>query len=112
VHRAGRWLLIAGSEHVLPRDPAIATVDPALYDQYAGKYEYAQGTTDTVTREGDRLIVQATGQAKEELFPETETTYFSKGQDWRIVFERDARGVVTALRFRQHGQDFVAKKIE
>jgi hypothetical protein len=55
--------------------------------------------------------VQATGQAKEEVFPENETTYFVKGQDWRMIFVRNKRGRVTSVRFRQHGQDLVARKI-
>ncbi len=34
---------------------------------------------DTVTREEDHLMVQTSGQAKEEVFPENETTFFVKG---------------------------------
>jgi ketosteroid isomerase-like protein len=109
--RAGAWKLIALADSVIPPEPVVAEVDPQIYDAYVGRYQYAPGAIDTVTREGDRLFVQSTGQAKEELFPENETTYFAKGQDWRLVFVKDARGLVTSLRFRQNGQDFVAQRM-
>jgi ketosteroid isomerase-like protein len=112
LRRAGRWMLVAGSDSVIPQDPVAAKVDPKLYDAYVGQYQYAPGTVDTVTREGDRLMVQATGQAKEELFPENETTFFGKGQDWRMIFVKDGQGRVTAVHFRQHQQDLVGTKIK
>jgi hypothetical protein len=57
-------------------------------------------------------MVQASGQAKEEVFPENESTFFGKGQNWRLIFVKDDQGKVTHLLFRQHGHDFVAKKIK
>ena len=109
--RSDGWKLIAGIENAISQDPIVAKIDPKLYDAYVGQYEYAPGVVDTVTREGNRFMVQATGQAKEEVFPENETTYFGKGQDWRMIFVKDKRGRVTSVRFRQHGQDLIAKKI-
>ncbi len=44
-------------------------VNPAIYDAYVGEYELAPGFILTVTREGDRLMTQATGQGKVEVFP-------------------------------------------
>ncbi len=112
VHRAGTWTLIGGADVVIPRDPVVAKVDPHVYDAYAGQYEYAPGLRDTVTREGDRLLVQSTGQEKEELLPENDMTYFEKGQDWRVLFVRDHHGNVVSLIFRQNGQDLVARRVQ
>jgi hypothetical protein len=56
-------------------------------------------------------MVQAAGQAKEEVYPENETTYFAKGQDWRLIFVKDGQGRVTSVLFRQQGQDIIGKKI-
>lgn len=111
VHREGTWKLIAGADTVIPRDPEIAKVDPHLYDAYAGQYEYAPGMRDTVTREGDRLLIQSTGQGREEVFPENETTFFGRRQPWRMIFIKDGHGQVTSLIFRQDGQDLVARRI-
>jgi Domain of unknown function (DUF3471)/Domain of unknown function (DUF4440) len=112
VQQAGTWLLVGGAEAIIPRDPAVAKVDPRLYDGYAGRYEYASGLLDTVTRDGDRLFVQSTGQGKEELWPENDTTYFGKSQDWRVIFVQNAAGAVTSLIFRQNGQDLVARRVQ
>ena len=55
----------------------------------------------TASREGDHLTVQENVRAKEDLFPENETTYFGKDQDWRLIFAKDERGHVTSVCFRQ-----------
>jgi len=111
VKRAGRWLLIAGADVVIPPDPAVAAVDLALFDSYVGRYQYTPGSIDTVTREGNRLFVQPTGEARVEIFPENETTFFAKGEPWRLVFVRNVKGPATSVIFRQQGQDFVGTRL-
>jgi hypothetical protein len=106
------WLLIAGADVPIPRQPEVAKVDPNLYDAYVGRYEYSPGVIDTVTREGDRLFSQTTGQEKVELLPENATTFFAKGEDWRVVFTKDDQGHVVSETFRQNGQDLVARRLE
>ena len=109
--RAGVWMLIAGADLVIPPDPTVAKVDPRLFDAYVGKYQYTPGSVDIVTREGGHLFVQPTGEPRVEIFPENETTYFAKGESWRLIFVRDPQGLVTSLIFRQQGQEFVANKV-
>ena len=103
--------LIGGADVAIPHDPPIAKVDPHLYDAYVGQYEYAPGVRDTVTREGDRLLIQSTGQGKEEVFPENDTTFFGRRQAWRVIFVKDDQGQVVSLLFRQDGQDLVARRV-
>ena len=59
-------------------------IDPAIYDAYTGQYEGGFGVV-TITREGDKLFAQPTGQSKEELIPQSETrfTVASVGATWR-----------------------------
>lgn len=87
------------------------TVDPAIYDAYVGEYELAPGFILTVTREGDRLMTQATGQAKVEVYPSAPTEFFLKVVDAQISFKKDAAGAVTHLVLHQGGRDVPAKKI-
>ncbi len=112
VRRGSSWVLVALSDAPIPADPPIARVDPRILNSLVGRYAYGDGLVDTVTREADHLAVQATGQPKEEIFPESETTFFAKGQDWRLLFDRDAEGRVTGLRFRQGGHDLVAVRMK
>ena len=88
----------------------VAKVDPSVYDAYVGEYELAPGFILTVTREGDRLLTQATGQSKVEVFPTSETEFFLKVVDARITFVRGPGGVVDQLVLHQGGRDVPAKR--
>lgn len=107
----GEWKLIAGADRGIPSDPTIVDLHPKALDAFVGRYEYAPGIVDTIKREGRQLIMLPAGQAREEIFAENNTTFFGKGQDWRMIFIKDAKGRVTGFRFRQNGTDFVAKKL-
>lgn len=109
--RDAKWMLIAGADTLIPPPPVATRIDPRLFDRYVGRYQYAPGVIDTITREGDRLFVQSTGEAREELFSENETTFFVKGQDWRLVFVKDSQGLVTSLVLRQNGQSYTAARL-
>ena len=50
-------------------------------------------------------MTQATGQAKLEVFPESETKFFLKVVDAQITFVRDERGTVIHLILHQGGKD-------
>jgi hypothetical protein len=94
----------------VPPVPLSVKLDPALYDAYAGEYELAPNFVLTVTREGDHLMTQATGQSKIEVFPSSETEFFLKVVDARLTFVRSAEGKVDHLILHQGGRDMMAKK--
>jgi serine-type D-Ala-D-Ala carboxypeptidase/endopeptidase len=75
-----------------------------------GDYELAPGFILTVTREGDRLMSQATGQGKVEVFPSSETEFFLKVTDAQITFVKGPSGRVEHLVLHQGGRDVVAKR--
>ena len=95
-----------------PKQHKETAVDPKLFDGYAGRYELAPSFILTVTREGDHLFVQATGQPKFEVFAEGPKDYFLKVVDAQITFETDAQGRAVALVLHQNGMDQRAKRIE
>lgn len=109
--KAGVWILVAGADTLIPPEPAAVKVDSRLFDDFVGKYQYAAGSVDTVTREGDRLFVQPSGEPRVELFAESETTYFAKGEPWRLIFVKGPQGPATSLTFRQQGQEWTATRI-
>ena len=47
-----------------PKERKEIAVDPKLFDGYLGRYRLAPNFILTVTREGNRLFAQATGQGK------------------------------------------------
>ena len=89
-----------------------AKVDPVVYDSLAGKYDYAESGVLTVTREGNHLFAQLTGQPKFEIFPKSETEYYWKVVDAQITFVKDATGKVTKAIHHQDGQTIDAPKIQ
>ena len=85
-------------------------VNPAIYDAYVGEYELAPGFILTVTREGDRLMTQATGQGKVEIFPYAETEFFLKVTDAQLTFVKGPSGTVDSIVLHQGGRDLPAKR--
>lgn len=91
---------------------AAITVDPAVLDRYSGDYQLAPTAVLAVTRVGDQLFAQLTGQPKAEIFPESESEFFYKIVKAQISFKRDARGSTTGLVLHQNGADMAAPRID
>jgi serine-type D-Ala-D-Ala carboxypeptidase/endopeptidase len=87
-------------------------LDPKIYDGYLGTYELAPGFIITITRDGDHLFEQATGQQKFEIFPESERGFFLKVVDAQITFVTDSSGRATELILHQNGRDVHGKRFE
>lgn len=105
---AGR---LTGDAAAAPARKAIALA-PKVLDKYVGRYEVTPAFVMDVTLDGNHLMVQATGQDKNEIFAESEREFFSKVIDGRITFEVDGQGRVTGLVIHQGGMDTPAKRLE
>jgi len=103
--------IVFGEKYEIPRERVAIKVDPKIYDAYVGQYEIGPNFILTITREGDHLMGQPGGQAKAELFPESETKFFLKVVDAQVTFVKDDKGQVTDLILHQ-GVDQLAKKIK
>jgi hypothetical protein len=86
-------------------------VDPKIFDAYVGHYELTPSFVIAVTKEDDRLFVQATGQPKFEVFPESEIKFFLTVVDAQITFVKDDKGQATNLILHQNGIDQKARKL-
>src|SRR6266511_3325779 len=103
--------IVFGEKYEISRERVAIKIDPKILDAYVGQYELNPNFIITMTREGDRLMTQATGQPKFELFPESETKFFLKVVDAQVTFVKDDKGAVTHLILHQGG-DQKAKKIK
>jgi CubicO group peptidase (beta-lactamase class C family) len=92
--------------------PEAVNVNPKVYDSLTGKYELNPQFTLTITREGDKLYVQGTGQPKIELFPKSELEYYVKIVDAQITFIKDGSGKIVKFILHQNGKDMPCEKIE
>lgn len=86
-------------------EPDVAKVDRAVLEKYVGSYALSPAFAITVTLEGDRLMAQATGQQKFQIFPESPTKFFYKVVDAQISFVEGKSGKVEKLILHQNGQD-------
>lgn len=89
-----------------------AHVDAAVLERYVGTYQMTPAFAMVITREGERVFVQATGQGRLEIYPESERDFFLKVVDAQITFEVDAQGKATALVLHQGGRDQRAERVK
>lgn len=87
-------------------------VDEKILETYAGEYEITPEFIFTITKEKDRLFVQAGGQEVFEIFAETENKFFLKINDAQLEFIKDDSGIVTKAILNQNGRKTEAKKIK
>ena len=93
-----------------PKTHTEITVDPKIFEAYAGRYELAPNFFLDITKEGDALYLQATGQSKVQLHPESETGFFLKEVEATVTFSREAGGAVNRLTLHQSGQNVEGKR--
>ncbi|MDX9927547.1 MAG: serine hydrolase [Bacteroidales bacterium] len=88
------------------------TLSEATLDRYTGEFELQPGFTITFTREGNRLMTQATGQGKFEVFAESETKFFLKVVEAQVEFVADPDGKFNRMILYQGGQKVEGKRIK
>jgi serine-type D-Ala-D-Ala carboxypeptidase/endopeptidase len=96
----------------LPKEHKEITLGPEVLDRYTGQYRLAPNFILTVTRVGNQLFAQGTGQPEVEIFPESEREFFYKVVDAQITFQTDSAARATGLTLHQNGADVPAKRIE
>ena len=95
------------------KEQTVAAVDPAAFDAFVGKYDYGQSKAIlTVTREGNQLFAQLTGQPRFEIFPSSTTEFFWKVVNAKITFVKDPSGKVTKALHEQGGRQFEVPKMD
>jgi CubicO group peptidase (beta-lactamase class C family) len=86
-------------------------VDPKILASYEGTYPLSLFFVITITLEDGKLMAQATGQDKFQIFPESDTKFFYKVVDAQITFEKGKDGKVDRLVLHQNGQDMPGIKV-
>jgi CubicO group peptidase (beta-lactamase class C family) len=102
--------ILFGEKYEIPAAVAEVRVDSKILDAYVGQYQLAPNFVITISKEGDLLMAQATGQPKITLYAQADAVFFSKAVDLRMTFVRGDDGKVTHLVLNQ-GSDRQAKRI-
>jgi len=94
-----------------PHDRVVAKIDPGIYDAYVGQYEVAPKSVLNIIRVGDRLYAEADGQ-RVELYPITETIFFSNKTESELTFLKNGKGEVTGFLVTRDDKLVRVKKIK
>jgi CubicO group peptidase (beta-lactamase class C family) len=93
------------------QDEARISVDPAIFDGYAGKYDGGNNLIIVVTKEGDKLYMQGPGLPKYQLIPASATEYFTEEIKARFTFKQDETGKTNELSVNFDGQIIPTKRV-
>jgi serine-type D-Ala-D-Ala carboxypeptidase/endopeptidase len=85
--------------------------DPALREQYVGRYQFAPTRILDVYVDGERLMTRMTGQVPIELGREGPDTFFTRGVDASLEFHRNADKAIEAVTIHQNGRDTRAPRM-
>ena len=88
-----------------------AVVGSKVLERYVGQYELAPGFVLAITKEGEKLFGQATGQPKLELTTVSESKFAIPLVGAEITFVVDDKGTVTGLVLDQGGRSIPGKRL-
>ena len=104
-----RWTRL---DETLPAEEKAIELSADELQRFTGVYELKPGFNITVTRDGQQLMGQATGQSAFELFPSAPMRFFLKAVDAQIQFHADATGKVDRMVLFQGGGEMEGMKVE
>jgi len=88
------------------------SIEPAILESYAGKYRLDIGPVVTISKEGDQLIAEITGQPEMKLLPLSETRFMNEKTGAEMTFQKDETGGTSQLIIKVGGMEIKAERIE
>ena len=87
-------------------------IDASGFDVYVGEYQVTTALVLTISKDGDKLFGQMTGQGKLEIEAVSETQFTIPQVKANISFEKDSAGKVVGLLLSQGSRSAKAPKIK
>ena len=85
------------------KEEATITINPAILDNYVGKYQYKPDIVLTITKENNKLYGQPTGQSKLLLEPVAATDFIIKEINAKLSFINGDNGKVSKIKLNLNG---------
>lgn len=85
-------------------------LDAAALDAFTGVYQQDAGTSRTVRRDGDKLLMQRNGRGSVPLLAHSANGFYADKTLINAEFVRDEKGAVTALKLRQNGNETISPR--
>jgi CubicO group peptidase (beta-lactamase class C family) len=94
----------------IPVHRTVVSLPVAALERVVGDYPLAPTFVLQVSRIGDALYLQATGQQKVRLWPEAPDRFFIKEVDAQLTFTFNGNGSATSVTLRQNGASQTAPR--
>jgi CubicO group peptidase (beta-lactamase class C family) len=91
---------VKSSTQSAAKAPAAVKSDPATWESFLGTYRLGPGWLLTITREGDKLMAQASRENKFKMTPTGTNTFFVEAYGRLVEFVRQPADSVTNLLYR------------
>ena len=97
VRLRGHWQVVNVLWENVPNDKTAIPLAPEALAPYAGEYRSAKGRAIQIAVEGSRIFLLWPGEPRIEVFPESESEFFTKGYKSGLRFVRDPAGGVLQM---------------
>jgi hypothetical protein len=87
-------------------------IDENIYKTLTGKYEIMSGVNVNIFVDADKLMAKTPDGFSFQLFPSSETEYFTDVTDIQITFKKDDKGNVNGATFHLPERDYASQKVE
>ncbi|MFC0772644.1 serine hydrolase [Terrimonas alba] len=103
-----------GQQMVLNKLPEekIATIDPAVLDNYTGKYRLNSNIVITIFKENNKLYAHPTGQSRLEMLPQSDTDFVILEINAKLSFVKGEDGKATKLNLNMNNTNSELPRIE
>jgi D-alanyl-D-alanine-carboxypeptidase/D-alanyl-D-alanine-endopeptidase len=89
-----------------------AEIKVSQFDNYIGRYEVNENFALNVTRDGNKLYIQGTGQPRAELYSSGDDQFFLRVVDGTVIFQTDGSGRARSLSLTQDGKTVPAQLVQ
>ena len=89
-----------------------AEIKPSQFDNYVGRYAVNENFALNVTRDGNKLFIQGTGQPRAELYFAGDDLFFLRVVDGTVLFQTDGSGRAHGLSLTQAGKTVPAQLVQ
>lgn len=87
-------------------------VAETILQTYVGSYALTPEFIITITKNGNQLKAQATGQGEFEIYPKSDTVFYLKVVEAQVTFNSNATGEVVSMTLLQGGQEKTGLKVK
>lgn len=114
VHRVARDLaaIALGEPYDVPVERIEAKIGATALLPLEGEYRFGPNRILKVTRRGDELYAQMTGQGRFRLFAQSPTVYFARVDEILATFSDFKNGQATTIVLHQNGRDVAGKRLK